>query len=958
MLTTTSTHILSRNDKSSGLYEILPSPGPIVVGSGFGGAVAACRLAQAGHKPTLLERGQEYGPEDFPSIDLEQPRLAGWSWSLDNGLWDIRDLNGLQSIQAAGLGGGSLIYASVHLRPPPDTFNKGWPETYKRSHLDPYYDLAAYMLQASAPPTDKFQTKSETFERVSDKLGREQSVFTTPLAVRFEDNGLNPQGVPQKSCIGCGECNTGCPHQAKNTLDLNYIALARKSGAQVRTHTEVISVRRAIPEDKSPFRFIVNCFDHLEQRQVSLGTHHLFICAGAVGSTEILLRSAEALDLPKSTRRGLGKKVFGNSDAIAMVYDSKEDWDATRGPTITRGIIHRPSSTEPWFMVQNGGWPEALAPLFGVFRAEVLLGRNRRSLAQGQPDHNPDDQKRAERFLRQLPEALRSLSFSSTQIWRGHFSPETFGIAEPNTEGGLAYVMNALETQTESSHPIPKQVVDSLAETLETLIQARHNLVGETTEKIYQQLLSKLGPSRMLIEWLIPSLQPENLKRVGSDTLDRVLSALLRDHLGPFLLGSSPGKRSTMFLGMGQEAEGRRLFLNRQGQLEAEPTSSAQQETLSGIGQLMQELAEASGAELRLNPLWTERKTPVTVHAQGGVGIGEGPEYPLDLNGELKGCRGLYVLDAAAFPAAVGTNPSATITAIAERNIETFIRAHGQPTWSAPENTTAQTWIRERPEVADPLAQLPNLSRPLKAQKLELSFQERMTGFHFAAGPQNYHQGERQGLASNTALGIKLSLHAHDLEGLLHYKKTDLKAHGKLAWSDNQNACTVDIQGTLKLFPPTPDRLSKKMVYDLFFEGGKLYGEKFIANDQGFDIWEDTTTLFIELHRRGLATSYGIIRVSASDFFDFQLPSMKVCGAPDANTAAWALSDFGRFFFGHLFDIYGAPPKKARDNYANIKTPTKLGIPTHRRQPDSYLVSLGSPPSKTGSSSSRWQFRE
>ena len=113
----------------------------VVVGTGFGGAVAACRLAQARKKICVLERGRRYPKADFPRPAERPdylPHTSRWAWVLDQGLWDIKDLQGTLSVQAAGYGGGSLVYANVHLRPPPEVFSpaNGWPAVYTRQELD------------------------------------------------------------------------------------------------------------------------------------------------------------------------------------------------------------------------------------------------------------------------------------------------------------------------------------------------------------------------------------------------------------------------------------------------------------------------------------------------------------------------------------------------------------------------------------------------------------------------------------------------------------------------------------------------------------------------------------------------------------------------------------------------------------------------------------------------------
>ena len=137
----------------------------IVIGTGFAGAVAAARLVQAGQRICVIERGRKFEPNDFPMypnseslqrIDggqadaKEAPDLARWFWTVDQGLYDIRDLDEVVAVQAAGYGGGSLIYANVHLRAPPEVFEQGWPKVYRRKRLDRFYDLAACMLDVQS----------------------------------------------------------------------------------------------------------------------------------------------------------------------------------------------------------------------------------------------------------------------------------------------------------------------------------------------------------------------------------------------------------------------------------------------------------------------------------------------------------------------------------------------------------------------------------------------------------------------------------------------------------------------------------------------------------------------------------------------------------------------------------------------------------------------------------------
>jgi cholesterol oxidase len=138
----------------------------IVVGSGFGGAVAACRLAQAG---------------------------------VDVAILDIRPLNDVLVVQAAGYGGGSLIYANVQMRPPSDVFDDGWPPGYPRAALDPHYDLVAHMLEIRPvepdPATGELPRKTRLM--AATRLGRGAQSFRPKLAVRFDGAGEPAGGATQ-----------------------------------------------------------------------------------------------------------------------------------------------------------------------------------------------------------------------------------------------------------------------------------------------------------------------------------------------------------------------------------------------------------------------------------------------------------------------------------------------------------------------------------------------------------------------------------------------------------------------------------------------------------------------------------------------------------------------------------------------------------------------------------------
>jgi choline dehydrogenase-like flavoprotein len=336
----------------------------VVVGTGFAGAVTACRLAEAGtlldrpFRICVLERGRRYGPDDFPAYPVDlfgqddgtgntfapPPDFSRWSWTRDHGIYDVKDLGDAISVEAAGYGGGSLIYANVHLRPPRDVFDHRWPREFRNDRLEPYFDLTAYMLRVVTIPYKLVKTLELQRAGKALKPNLNDGWFLTPLAVNFEVDGCNTDGRPQQPCDLSGRCWQGCSRRAKNTLDLNYLARAEDGGADIRTLAEVTAIRREADD-----RYIVSYEDHLlphrdtdaspaVRRCRTVLTRYLFLCAGSVNTTALLLRNRDGLRLPHPDR--VGSHYFTNSDSFSAVFDCEQPQEADYGPTITAALLH------------------------------------------------------------------------------------------------------------------------------------------------------------------------------------------------------------------------------------------------------------------------------------------------------------------------------------------------------------------------------------------------------------------------------------------------------------------------------------------------------------------------------------------------------------------------------------------------------------------------------------------
>lgn len=337
----------------------------IIVGSGFGGAVLAARLAQAGVVVTVLERGRRWAPGSFPRSE----NIAdGWLWNVDAGLYDIRWLDRMIGVQGAGWGGGSLVYANVFARPFEPSLAERWPPHLRREQLDEYYDLAAHMLEvqpvATDPTTGHDAPRTAVVDGLIRRLGREAGTIRPNLAVRFTDpdaETVNRHGVPQPGCDFVGECVIGCNRGAKNTLDHNYLAVAEKHGASAVTGAEVTRI------DVHESGYAVTWVDslHPEAAPKTMTATRVFLAAGAVGTTELLLRQRDVLDtLPLLSSR-LGAEFSGNGDFLMTLRVRDAEGDLTRGPTITTTtILDVPERRTPvWFQLQDGGIPMPLQRL-------------------------------------------------------------------------------------------------------------------------------------------------------------------------------------------------------------------------------------------------------------------------------------------------------------------------------------------------------------------------------------------------------------------------------------------------------------------------------------------------------------------------------------------------------------------------------------------------------------------
>ena len=318
-----------------------------VVGSGFGGSVAALRLSEKGYRVLVIEAGARFEDRDFATTSWDLRRFL---WAPRLGFFGIQRIHLLKDVAVlagAGVGGGSLVYANT-LYQPPDAFfaDPQWAGiTDWKSELEPYYALASAMLGVADNP--RMTPSDEVMQQVATDMGVGHTFRLTPVGVFFgEGPGVESPdpyfggvGPARTGCTHCGECMTGCRHNAKNTLPKNYLALAELAGARILPLTTVTGID---PRPDGGYTVTTERTGAWSRRtERTLTADHVIVAAGTLNTQRLLHRMRDEGRLTRLSRT-LGRLSRTNSESILGAVSTLGSTDYTEGVAITSSFFPEP----------------------------------------------------------------------------------------------------------------------------------------------------------------------------------------------------------------------------------------------------------------------------------------------------------------------------------------------------------------------------------------------------------------------------------------------------------------------------------------------------------------------------------------------------------------------------------------------------------------------------------------
>jgi cholesterol oxidase len=352
----------------------------VVIGSGFGGSVSALRLAERRYRVLVVEQGRRLSRQDFPTSNWDLKRWMWWPAIGGFGLFKLTLFRHVSVLSGVGVGGGSLVYANTLPVPKPAFFTAGsWAHLADwETELAPHYRTALTMLGATRNP--RLEAGDLALRQLAREIGKEEHFEATNVAVYFGEPGktvpdpyFGGTGPTRTGCIFCGGCMTGCRHDAKNTLDKNYLHLAERLGTVIQPESKVVDVRPLGAPDGAD-GYSVRWRPSIDRCGPggTVTCHGVIFAGGVLGTVDLLLRLKRS-SLPRLSDR-VGHGVRTNSESLVCV--TVPDRRSVFSDGIAIGsILHTDahSHLEPVrYAAGSGAWRLLMAPMV---HGRTVLGR-------------------------------------------------------------------------------------------------------------------------------------------------------------------------------------------------------------------------------------------------------------------------------------------------------------------------------------------------------------------------------------------------------------------------------------------------------------------------------------------------------------------------------------------------------------------------------------------------------
>ncbi len=330
----------------------------VIIGSGFGGSVSALRLAEKGYSVLVLERGKRFNAEDFPRTNWNIFKFLWLPSARCFGIFGMNIFKDIMVLSGSGVGGGSLMYSSTHIKPPKAFFEgEEWRDLADwEAELTPFYEMADRMLGTAENP--RFWPADDLLYEIAKDLGKEETFEPTPVGIFFgepeqtvADPYFDGEGPDRAGCIHCGGCMVGCRYNAKNTLDKNYLYLAERYGTEVRPEANVLNIRPLYGPRPGAARYEIEyerITDWFFKGKSTVRARNVVLSAGVLGTLNLLLKCRdENRSLPLLSQR-LGKRVRSNSEALMGVSARNDDVNYSEGVAISSHFwVDDVTSVEP-----------------------------------------------------------------------------------------------------------------------------------------------------------------------------------------------------------------------------------------------------------------------------------------------------------------------------------------------------------------------------------------------------------------------------------------------------------------------------------------------------------------------------------------------------------------------------------------------------------------------------------